>query len=291
MSLRCTFCLIVLFAVLPRAAWGAVEEPDADRQRRIDAFQDRRLIIESDAKDAKNPSPKDKSASPAPLQLRQGPDRIFHVDFVELMDDPSLTRDWEWERNKDWAWWLGSGLVGLPLGGLLFYQNFRGEGPLALFSSGGGQAVSGAADWRSFTLSVTGAALSMFATYQLGQWFAETLDVSHPDRLEALSITPRVTEWNERLGERLNLDPSEWPSPPPPRPSATPTPSPSPGASPTGAPTAAPMVGGPDANPYGTEVPVMPTPLPLASPGSLVLPSPAPSPRPTGRSPFFRELP
>jgi hypothetical protein len=114
-------------------------------------------------------------------------------------------------------------------------------------------------------------------------WIAESLDQHHPDRLEPISIRGRVREWNEKLAQRVNLDPTDWPSPPPPRPSATPAASPSPGATPLPAPMASSPVGGPDSLPYGRDIPTMPTPLPLISPGSF--PTPVP-----GRPSFFREM-
>lgn len=283
--LRCVTFTMVLFS-LPISAWAAIEEDVSDKQRRVDWFQERRLIIESDTANKPTPDDAKKATTEQPLVLRQGADRIYHSDFVELMNDPSLTRDWEFQRNKDWLWWIGSGTAGIPLGGLLFFQNFRGTGPLAPFYDSGRDERANAGDLRSYTLSVSGIAMALYGAYNLGLWISESLDSYHPDRLEPVSIRPRVSEWNELLAAKVNLEPEDWPSPLPPRPSATPTPSPAPGSTSSPAPLPTTPVGGPGTSPYGVDVPTMPTPLPLISPGSF----PSPTPGKFGRPGFFQEI-
>ncbi|MEB3330740.1 MAG: hypothetical protein VKQ33_16060 [Candidatus Sericytochromatia bacterium] len=282
----------VLFAVvlgLPGLAEAAVQDDPDSLQRRLDAFQERRLIVEGAAGRSSGAASDRPGPSPSPLVLRQGPDRIYHVDFVELMDDPSLTRDWEAQRARDWAWWIGTGAVGGPLGAALFVQNFRGAGPLALFATPAAGGGGNAGDWRGFTLSVAGAGLALYGCYNLGLWLGETLDLHHPDRLEDVSILGRVREWNERLVEHYALDPATLPPPPTPRPSATPTPQPQdPFAEATPGALSSPLQPAPLQDlPYGGEVPVMPTPLPLASPGALPPATPSPSPAPPEERPSF----
>lgn len=266
-----------------------VKEEAGDKQERIDKFQDRRLIFEP------SPSP----AGPQDYTLRQGPDYIYDSDFVELMNDKSLTNFWLGERNRDWAFWLGTGAVTVPLGTVLFVDNFKAQGPLAFFANGAQAQGVNASDWRTFGLSVAGVALAAYGAYNLTQWVLETLDVSHPNRLDADSIAPRVTEWNDQLRERLNLDPEDIPSPPPPRPSPSPVPSASgnPDNTDTGIDqgqlgnTPSPPVGGPDSWPQGTPPSTSQIPLPVISPGRLPpsgLPSPTPKPRPSDF--FFPEF-
>jgi hypothetical protein len=278
-----------VIAGLPGLAEAAVEEDPAALQRRLEAFQERRLIVEGTPGPTPASSPGQPRSSPSPLVLRQGPDRIYHVDFVELMDDPSLTRDWEAQRARDWAWWLGTGAVGAPLGAALFVQNFRGEGPLALFARPGAAAGGNAGDWRGFALSVAGAGLALYGSYNLGLWLGENLDLYHPDRLEDVSILGRAREWNERLVEHYALDKAALPPPPTPRPSVTPTPPPQdPFAQPSPVALASPLQPAPLRDlPYGVDVPAMPTPLPLASPGGLPAATPAPSPTGTPERPAF----
>jgi hypothetical protein len=261
-----------------------VKEEASDKQERIDKFQDRRLIFEP------SPSP----AGAQDYQLRQGPDTIYDADFVELMNDKSLTNFWLGERNRDWAYWIGSGAVAVPLGGMLFANNFRAQGPLAFFANGSQAQGVNASDWRTFGLSVVGVALAAYGAYNLTQWVAESLDLSHPNRLDADSIAPRVTEWNDQLRERLNLDPEDIPSPPPPRPSPSPVPSgsvPPDNTTSTGIDqsqlglTPSPPVGGPDSWPQGAPPSnTSQIPLPVISPGRLPpsgAPSPTPKPRPS----------
>ncbi|MEB3224046.1 MAG: hypothetical protein VKS61_18390 [Candidatus Sericytochromatia bacterium] len=281
--------VLAVIAGLPGLAEAAVEEDPVALQRRLDAFQERRLIIEGTPGPSPSASPGQPTPSPSPLVLRQGAERIYHVDFVELMDDPSLTRDWEAQRARDWAWWAGTGLVGVPLGGALFVQNFRGEGPLALFASAGGQGGANAGDWRAFSLSLIGAGLALYGGYNMGLWLGENLDLHHPDRLEAVSILSRVREWNDRLVEHYGLEPATLPPAPTPRPSTTPTPPPAyPFAEPSPVAMASPFQPGPPADlPYGVDVPVMPTPLPLASPGALLAPAAGPTGGPTPERPAF----
>ena len=255
------------------AALAQVQEDEAAKQARIEQYQDRRIVVEVDPED-KNPQEAKRR-----LLLRQGPDRIYQVDFVQLMDDPSLTGYWERERNKEWALWLGTGATGIPLGTVLFLQNFRGEGGLAPFTDASRPQAANAGDLRGYSLSVLGAGLALYGAYNLGLWIAENLDLLHPERLENDSIGPRARAWNDTLAERLNLDPSDLPSPPTPRPSPSPSPTPSLFEDET---AASPPVGGPDGGPYGGPPPAMPTPLPLAQPG--VVPSAlvaSPSPRPS----------
>lgn len=271
---------------------GLAQVPEApeDKQRRIDQFQDYRLIFEP------SPSPE----PPSSYLLRQGPDTIYDVDFVTLLEDQSLTNFWLGERNRDWAFWIGTGAVAMPAGTMLFLNNFRGQGPLAFFANPAGaqsaapnaaQATS-VSDWRTFALSVAGAALATYGAYTFSQWVLESLDVYHPNRLDKDSIQPRVEEWNERLRDRLNLDPSDIPPPPSARPSPSLTPSggPSPGnnagagaadsdaaQSPTDD-TPSPGVGGPASYPGGAPPAAMPNPLPVVSPGRQ---SPSPRPMPS----------
>lgn len=266
----------------PELARAQVAEPPEEKQRRLDLFQERRLIFEPGAQKGDEPA---KNGSPAPFNytLRQGPETIYDKDFVELMNDPSLTQFWLGERNRDYAYWLGAGAVGVPVGAMIFYQNFIGEGPLAPFKepSVGDKTLPG--DWRTFSLTVAGAALAGYGLYTLSLWLLEELDLRHPNRLDQDSITPRVNDWNERLRERLNLDPQDIPSPPTPRPSPTPTPSPSEDWDGEGADLnlPSPPVGGPDDQPYGGPPPAMPLPLPVETPGAIPSRSPAPSPRPS----------
>lgn len=256
--------LALILALLPVAVSAQVEEPPEERQRRVDIFQDRRLIFERQGES---------------YLLRQGPETIYDRDFVTLMDDPSLTADWLSQRNRDYAFWLGTGTTFVPFGATLFYQNFRGTGPLAFFSDPTRTERANAGDWRTFGLSVAGATLAAYGVYNLSLWLLEELDQRHPTRLEAVSIEPRVREWNERLAERLNLDLAELPPPPTPRPSPTPTPSALPGlfTPPT------PPVGGPGDYPYGEPPDAVPFPLPVVPPGAL--PEDVPGPRPSGEAP------
>ena len=270
----------LILAFSPLAALAQVTEDPAEKQRRIDIYQDRRVIVEPDPE-----AKKADEASPAPgavsrMVLRQGPDRIYHVDFVHLMDDASLSAYWARERNRDWAIWLGSGAVGIPAGALLFLQNFRGEGTLAPFTETGRAQAANAGDLRAYALSVLGAGVALYGAYNLGLWIAENLDLHHPNRLDAEAIEPRAREFNERLRERLNLDPEDIPSPPPPRPSPSPTRTPDPFGE-DDAIDASPPVGGPGSDPYIGDPLMMPTPLPLASPGAIppeLLPTPEPRP-------------
>jgi hypothetical protein len=259
------------------AGLAQVEEAPGEKEQRIEKFQDHRLIFEP------SPSP----AGPFDYQLRQGPDTIYDVDFVELMDDPSLTNFWLGERNRDWAWWIGSGAVAVPLGGMLFLNNFRAQGPLAFFANSAQAQGNNASDWRTFGLSVIGVGLAAYGIYNLSQWVLESLDFSHPNRLDKDSIEPRVNEWNEQLRERLNLDPEDIPSPPPPRPSPSPTPSGAPTTGTEQAPAViAPStpVGGPNSFPEGEPPATTSEPLPVVSPGRVLpsgFPSPTPKPRPS----------
>ena len=276
----------LILAFSPLAAFAQITEDPAEKQRRVDLYQDRRLIVEPDP-EAKG----DEKASPAPgaapgrqpvanLLLRQGPDRIYQADFVQLLDDPSLTAYWARERNRDWAIWLGTGAVGVPAGTLLFLQNFRGEGGLAPFNAPGRAQAANAGDLRAYALSVVGAGVALYGAYNLGLWIAENLDLHHPNRLDAEAIEPRAREFNDRLRERLNLDVADIPSPPPPRPSPSPTRTPDPLGDEDEIDAPAP-VGGPGSAPQGDEPVVLPTPLPLASPGQIpreLLPTPEPRP-------------
>jgi hypothetical protein len=289
-------------AGLAPAGLAQVAEPPEDKQRRIDRYQDLRLIFEQSPGPDKSPRP-GQAASPAPIgdySLRQGPDAIYDVDFVELMDDPSLTNFWLGERNRDWAFWLGSGAVAVPAGTMLFLNNFRGQGPLAFFVDRSQQGTipnaaqaAAVSDWRTFALSVAGVTLATYGAYNLTQWVLETLDVNHPNRLDADSIRPRVDDWNERLRERLNLELADIPPAPTPRPSPTPTPSASPDADggagadpdamqqPTDDQPPAP-VGGPNSYPEGAPPQdAIPVPLPVISPGQVPAPRASLSPSPT----------
>lgn len=271
----------LILAFTPLAAIAQVTEDPEEKQRRIDVYQDRRLIVERDEEKKDRDDKDDKGGkAKAPLVLRQGPDRIYHVDFVQLMDDPSLTAYWNRERNKDWAIWLGTGAVGMPAGTLLFLQNFRGEGDLAPFAQAGRAQAANASDLRGYALSVLGAGIALYGAYNLGLWLAETLDLHHPARLEPDSIEPRAREFNERLRERLNLDVADIPSPPPPRPSPSPSRTPDPLGDEDEL-DASPPVGGPGSDPYGGDPLEMPTPIPLASPGAVppeLVPTPEPRP-------------
>jgi hypothetical protein len=261
------------------------EEGPRDLQQRIDIYQDRRLIYELDQKT------KD-------YILRQGPDPIYDVDFVELMNDDSLTKYWYGQRNRDWALWLGIGLVGVPIGAAVFFQNFHAQGALAPFavpnpepSLNPGLGYANASDPRSFALSLAGVAVAMYGLYNLGQWVAEQLDWYHPNRLDEPAILPRVHTFNEDLRERLNLEPPQIPSPPTPRPSPTPTPS----VSPSGGAFPLPGTPGRANETAPEEAPAMiPTPLPVMSPGAIpselvptprVRPSEFMFPGPPGRVP------
>jgi hypothetical protein len=254
------FVAIALLVVcFPLTAQAQLPESAQDKQKRIDLFQDRRLIYEV---------PKD-----APYSLRQGPDPIYDVDFVHLMNDPSLTNFWRTERNKDFAFWVTTGVVAVPLGALLFLDNFKATGPLALFSSAQRPAGANAGDPKAFLLSVLGAGLASYGMLNLTLWLLETLDLRHPNRLDADSIAPRVKDWNDRLRDRLNLEPSDIPSPPTPRPSVTPSGSASP-SSPPGIIPSAP-VGGPGSLPLATSP--APKPLDVISPGQTATEPPASS--------------
>ncbi|MDB5099995.1 MAG: hypothetical protein JWM80_4416 [Cyanobacteria bacterium RYN_339] len=238
-------------------------------QQRIDIFQDRRLIYELDEKTKA-------------YSLRQGPDPIYDVDFIELMHDASLSQYWYGERNRDWGIWIGLGAVGVPVGSALFFQNFHAQGPLAIFASTETttSAYANVSDPRSFALSLAGVALAMYGLYNLGLWLTEQLDTYHPNRLDEPAILPRVRQFNEDLRERLNLEPSQIPSPPTPRPSPTTTPSTSP--SPGGFPLPNTPGRANDTNPDGEAPFTIPTPLPVMEPG--VIPSalvPTPKPRPS----------
>jgi hypothetical protein len=249
------------------------EEGPQSLQQRIDIFQDRRLIYELN---------KDTQA----YTLRQGPDPIYDVDFVELLNDESLSRFWFGERNKDWAIKIGIGAVGVPLGAAVFFQNFRAEGGLAPFakpnpgpSPDPGLSYANVSDPRSFALSLAGVAVAMYGLYNLGQWAAEQLDLYHPNRLDEPAILPRVRQFNEDLRERLNLEPSQIPSPPTPRPSPTPTPS----ASPSGGiiPLPTPPGGVNQTTPDQLAPQTIPTPLPVIEPGAIpsaLVPTPRPRP-------------
>lgn len=273
----------LVLAFTPLAALAQVEENPDDKQARVDKYQDRRLIVLPDPEDKreKERKPGDAKVSPR-LLLRQGPDLIYQSDFVKLIDDPSLNGFWNREKAKDWGIWLGTGAVGIPLGTLIFMQNFRGDGALAPFAQPGRPQAADAGDLRAYTLSVVGAGIAFYGAYNLGLWIAENLDLHHPDRLEADAIEPRAREWNEQLRERLALDPSDIPSPPPPRPSPSPSKTPSDFDDDAGTLTASPPNGGPGNLPYGegAEVPT-PKPLQFASPGavpSALVPTPAPRP-------------
>lgn len=272
----------LILAFSPLAALAQVTEDPAQKQRRVDIYQDRRIIVEPDpeAKKDKKDGEAEATKPAMKLILRQGPDRIYHVDFVQLMDDPSLTRFWATERNRDWIIWTGTGVVGVPAGTLLFLQNFRGEGSLAPFTQTGRAQAANAGDLRGYALSVLGAGVALYGAYNLGLWLAETLDVFHPDRLDPAAIEPRAREFNDRLAERLNLDPADLPSPPPPRPSPSPSRTPD-ALGDDDEIDAPPPVGGPGSDPYGGEPIMMPTPLPVASPGAVppeLLPTPEPRP-------------
>jgi hypothetical protein len=243
------------------------DEGPRDLQERIDIFQDRRLIYELNEKDKT-------------YTLRQGPDPIYDADFVELMNDESLNKFWYGERNKDWAIWLGTGAVGLPVGALIFLQNFRAEGPLAFFASASNQQVQNVSDPKTFALSVAGVALAMYGAYNLSLWVTEQLDTYHPNRLDDPAIAPRVRSFNDDLRERLNLEPADIPSPPTPRPSPSPTPSVSPNADVFPLPSTPGRVD--QSLPMGGPPRTIPTPLPLNEPG--VVPSalvPTTKPRPS----------
>lgn len=270
-----------------------VTETPEEKQRRIDRFQDMRLIFEPSPGAEKSPQPGQEATS-APIgnyALRQGPDAIYDVDFVELMADPSLTNFWLGERNRDWAFWLGTGAVAVPAGSLLFINNFRGEGPLAFFAPAQAAGAipnpaqaAAVSDWRTFALSAAGVALATYGAYNLTQWVTEALDVSHPNRLDTDSIRPRVEGWNEQLRERLNLDLADIPPPPTPRPSPSPSASASPNGEATPGDFPSAPVGGPGGYPEGqppTET--MPVPLPVISPGQVPVPRAtlAPSPVPS----------
>jgi hypothetical protein len=138
---------------------------------------------------------------------------------------------------------------------------------------------------------VAGVTLATYGAYNLTQWLMETLDVNHPNRLDADSIRPRVDDWNERLRERLNLDPADIPPAPTPRPSPSPTPSASPDGEGVAAPDAfqqptddlpPPPVGGPNSYPEGAPPDyAVPVPLPVISPGQAPAPRGSLSPSPT----------
>jgi hypothetical protein len=271
----------LILAFFPLGALAQISEDPEAKQRRVDVYQDRRIIVEPDPEDkgGKKDAADAATARGRKLLLRQGPDRIYQVDFVELMADPSLSAYWGRERAKDWAIWLGTGAIGVPAGTLLFLQNFRGEGSLAAFSETGREQAANAGDLRAYALSVLGAGIALYGAYNLGLWVLENLDVHHPDRLDAEAIEPRAREFNEKLRERLNLDPEDIPSPPTPRPS----PSPSPSVDPFDEEgiDASPPVGGPGADPYGGDPIEMPTPMPLVVPGvvpSVLVPTPEPRP-------------
>ncbi|MFP5502111.1 MAG: hypothetical protein ACLGIN_06450 [Candidatus Sericytochromatia bacterium] len=258
--------------------FAQVEEAPDEKQTRIDRFQDFRLIYEPGKEGA--------------YTLRQGPETIYDRDFVTLMNDPSLTRYWLGERNRDYAFKIGGGVLGVTAGTALFWQTFRGTGlaeawgqPVPAELPGnqaevGRAAAANASDWRIFTLSVIGVGLAGYGLYNLNLWLQEELDWYHPNRLEEESILPRVEEWNEDLRTRLNLEPEDIPSPPTPRPSTTPTPSPLP----SGFVPPSPPVGGPGALPMGGPPSPVPTPLPVIVPGELPSPllpveaSPEPAP-------------
>ena len=145
--------------------------------------------------------------------LRQGPDPIYDVDFVELMNDASLSQYWYGERNKDWALRIGIGAVGVPAGALLFLNNFQAQGGLAAFavpnpnpSGNPGLTYQNVSDPRTFALSLVGVAVAMYGLYSLGLWLTEQLDTYHPNRLDEPAILPRVHQLNEDLRERLNLE-------------------------------------------------------------------------------------
>ena len=142
-----------------------------------------------------------------------------------------------------------------------------------------------------FALSVAGVTLATYGAYNMTQWLLEQLDVNHPNRLDTDSIRPRVDDWNERLRERLNLDPADIPPPPSPRPSPSPTASGDPEAESGGEPGDAgvplddaptPPVGGPNSYPAGAPPSTMPVPLPVITPGQLPEP---PDTRPTSPAP------
>lgn len=286
-GLRALAFALALACAAPRVAVAQVADDPAAKAKRVETYQDRLLIYEP-------------ASSAKPYSLRQGPDPIYDADFVALMRDPSLTGFFERERLKDYAWWLGTGAVGVPLGGLVFAQNFRADGPLAPFGNDGRPAAAQADDWRSFALSIGGAALASYGAYTLGLWLAETLDWRHPNRLDDDSIAPRVKAFNAELAERLALAPADIPSAPPtPRPSPSPSPTPTPGTQPwlsfpvPGAPNAGPgdyaTGDAPAAVPPPTPLPVpasdlyTPAPVPTATSG---LPTPPPgSPRPLSASP------
>jgi hypothetical protein len=238
--------LVVTLLVAPLSSQAQEGAELADKQRRIDQYQALRLIVETDS---------DKQRV-----LRQGPDRIYDIDFVTLFDEPSLRADFERERAFDFARWLGSAAVGIPLGSALFLDNFRGEGALALFKDG--LATSNAAHPLAFVASSAGAVATLWGVYLLSLWVTEVLDLRHPNRLEDIAIKPRVTAYNDALRERLNLEESDIPPPPTPRPSATATPGES------ARPGVTAPVGGPDGQPGGILPSVRPQPLETLTPGS-----------------------
>lgn len=253
----------------PRASGSpeAVADPGAssELELRIARYQDLRLIFE--------PGP-----SGQPPSFRQGPDLIYESDFVALLAEPELTRHWGWLRARDWGLWLGAGALGLPLGGLVFANNFVGQGPLALFSLPAQSAKANVSDPRAFALSVSGLALAGVGLYFTGLWGAEVLDRHHPNRLDEAAIRPRVGAFNEMLKERLDLVYEKLPAPPTPRPSPSPSPSPSvdPFAQPLWAPPTPPPGSSLD---YPAPLPsAMPVPLPLLE--APATPWPSPSQRP-----------
>ncbi|HEY9721665.1 MAG TPA: hypothetical protein V6D47_06605 [Oscillatoriaceae cyanobacterium] len=265
-------CLPLVLEPLAQPGWADVPESAASKQKRIAEYQDHRLIYDPGSKGQG-------------YTLRQGPDTIYDVDFVELMNDPSLTRFWLGERNRDYAIWIGTGVVGVPLGAVLFYQNFLGSGTFAPFTSPTQASKENASDWRTFTLSLVGVAIASYGLYNLGRWALEELDIAHPERLDSDSIAPRVKTFNDDLRARLNLDASDIPPPPTPRPSVTPSGSPSPGVpliTPSGLQPSAPQYLLPT-YPEGGPPAAVPTPLPVETPSLIQegAPSPTPKPRPT----------
>jgi hypothetical protein len=181
-------------------------------------------------------------------------------------------------------------VLGVPLGSVLLVQNFQGQGQTAFFANAAQPQAANVSDWRTFTLSVAGAALAAYGLYNLGLWVLEELDVRHPQRLDRDSIAPRVEEWNAQLQERLSLAKEDIPSAPPtPRPSGSPSGSPGPeGEASPGLQNLVPSpgVGGPISYPAGAPPTAVPFPLPVLSPG--VRPGPGPSPSPKPRPSVFR---
>lgn len=268
-GLRALALAVALASAAPPAALAQVADDPAAKAKRVEQYQDLRLIYEP-------------MASAKPYGLRQGPDPLDDADFVGLLRDPSLTEFFQREKLKDHAWWLGSAAVGVPVGALVFAQNFRAQGPLALFGNDARPSAAQADDWRSFLLSVGGAALAGYGAYGLGRWLSETLGWWAPQRLDDDAIAPRVKAFNAELAERLALRPADLPSAPPtPRTSPSPSPTPSPGTQPwLSFPVPAPNAGTGDYATGGAPAAVdPPTPLPVPA-SDLYTPAPKPTETP-----------